>query len=258
MKHGIYLICMMLLLAACGKEGPVGPKGPVGVSYTWPPSSITGYMHLYDQFGDSIPGDSVQVKTYNGQYEFVVYSGARGFWQTRQMPPGNFDIGFTKPGFDSVHAFTDHAGGGEAKFIGDITMYQHPQAHFTDGILVVPARDGQNYTLNLTVHYTGADDPVKHRTPGFDIELYEVVGGKQYFMANSGWIQDKSVYVPGEARFSTIVNVNNTANRDTAVVQIKARVPLPDLSWFNYATQTSVPYPYPADSITITGIRKVL
>lgn len=250
MKYRLLFFSIVLLLAACGKEGPVGPKGPVGVSYTWPPSEINGYAFLWSQYGTPLAtSDSVLVRTYNGQYWFSTYTDKRGFWQLRKMPPGNYDISFTKPGYDSMHIYIKHAGGDEPKFVGDDTLFASLDMKITSLDWQLSATSTTLVGVSATIHYTGGVDEVYTR-PVINVTLVYVAPDSSVYSIYN--VENAAVFdpafTPGTVHISLGLNRANVPAGGTVYLVAGQRRPsgLPVMSWYNYATSTWVKYPYPA------------
>jgi len=253
MKKIASLSLFLCLIMACIKEGPVGPKGPDGPPYAWPPGNITGYIELHDQFGDLIGrGDSVLLHTYNADSIFRAYTDSNGHFNLRGLPPGNYDISISKPGFDSLHMYVQHAGGMLDKFTGFTTM----------------SKPVTTKLLSITL-----DTLRSYIFPHIDVKaIFEwpqpFIAGK---VAITAFLDTSSV--PGSGRsLSTfygfadnMMNIDNTKGSlhgyfrtEDSLLKTVTRVYVTVVvippyfarsSWFNYATLTEVPYPYPGDSI---------
>jgi hypothetical protein len=252
MKNIVLLLFLLCFAIACIKEGPPGPKGPDGPPYTWPPGNITGYIELYDQFGLLIErGDSVLLNTYNADSVFSTYSDSTGHFKLGGLPPGNYDITISKPGFDSLHLYVQHAGGMSDKFTGITTMSQH-----------------------VTTNLISLELDTSRGSGGLIIDVDIAFEWPQPFIADQVFIAaflDTSS-VPGSGRsvsnftrsgnYVNIDNVKGTAHgffrveeslvRPGSIFYVTAVVVPPigtRRSWFNYTTGLQVPYPYPGDSI---------
>lgn len=251
MKNIVFLSLLLCLVMACIKEGPPGPKGPDGPPYTFPPGNITGIIELHDQFGNLIgKRDSVLLHTYNADSIYTAYTDTNGHFTLRRLPPGNYDISISKPGFDSLHLYVQHAGGELDKFTGTTSM----SAHVTTKL------------LSMTV-------TADHPADAFVIDVDVVFEWPQPFIADrvsiTAFLDTSSV--PGSGRsLSTIrssiyTNIDNikgkmhgffrledslvTSGTSFYVTAVVTPPPSARRSWFNYATGSQVPYPYPGDSI---------
>jgi hypothetical protein len=250
MKNIKYLSFFLCLVMACAKEGPPGPKGPDGPPYTWPPGNITGYIALRDQFGFVMDRkDSVLLQTYNADSIFRAYTDTSGYFNLQAIPPGNYDISISKPGFDSLHLYVQHAGGEIDKFAGITSMSQH----VTTKLLTL---SGSRY---FDETFGSVRIPVELEFewpfPGRNL-----VSGFAVFLDTSA--------VPGAGRtelnFPLITSIDNVKGKLTGrfgmlpsfltktLYLTAVAVPAVTGSWFNYTTGTQVPYPYSGDSIKTT------
>ena len=253
MKNVALLSFFLCLIMACIKEGPVGPKGPDGPPYTFPPGNITGYIELHDQFGGLIGrGDSVFLRTYNADSIFSAYTDSTGFFKLRQLPPGNYDISITKPGFDSLHIFVQHAGGKLDKFT-DITSINE---HVTTKLLSITLDSIRNYPgqlildVRITFKWPQPFITDKVAITAF-LDTSSVPGAGRSLSNFFTWgvntnIDNIKGTTSGYFRLNDSLVTSGTNLYVTAVV-----VPTYSVrrSWFNYATALQVPYPYWGDSL---------
>lgn len=252
MKNIVFLSFLVCLIMACVKEGPPGPKGPDGPPYAFPPGNITGIITLYDQFGNLIgKGDSVLLQTYNADSIFRTYTDTSGHFNLRQLPPGNYDISISKPGFDSLHLYVQHAGGALDKFTGTTSL----SAHVTTKLLSMTVTPGQG---------NGA----------FIIDVDVVFQWPQPFIADkvaiAAFLDTSSVPGSGRSlstfnRSGTYTNIDNIKGSMHGFFRLEDSLVTPGASfyvtavvtppytalrsWFNYATGAQVSYPYRGDSI---------
>ncbi|PWV48154.1 carboxypeptidase-like regulatory domain-containing protein [Chitinophaga sp. S165] len=249
MKNIVFLSFFLCLIMACAKEGPPGPKGPDGPPYTWPPGNITGYVELRNQGGFVIErADSVLLQTYNGDSIFRAYTDTNGYFNLKAVPPGNYDISLTKPGFDSLHMYVQHAGGVIDKFTGTITMNEHVTTTLVS-LTAVPYRD--RFWLRVPVELVfNWLAPPSTLLSGIIISLdtSSVPGSGR----SLGWYGPRTVTdIDGiRGKVTQLISIDTFYVKQSKVYLTAAAVPaVPSTQWFNYATGSQVPYPYLGDSI---------
>jgi hypothetical protein len=257
MKNIILFSFFLCLITACAKEGPPGPKGPDGPPYTSPPGNITGYIELRSQFGvlSKDRKDSVLLHTYNADSIFSTYTDTNGYFVFNAVPPGNYDISITKPGYDSLHMYVQHAGGEIDKFTGVTSMSQP----ITTRLVSV---NGNFFPDNGSrVMRIGVDVVFEWPAPPGN-----AVSGFRFFLDRSA--------APGNGRITIDAPTYLTSNIDgvrgkahgtfelsidsvppgtqlylTAVAAPPVTVRKP---WFDYTSGSQIPYPYLGDSIKTT------
>ena len=254
MKNIAPLLLFLGLIMACVKEGPVGPKGPDGPPYTWPPGDITGFIELHDQFGNVMGmRDSVLLHTHNADSIFRAYTDSNGHFRLKDLPPGNYDISVSKPGFDSLHMYIEHAGGKRDKFTGITAISQHLTTRLVS--LNVSASHINNYFLitahgifewpqpfsNNVINFNAYLDTSSSRSPGGSLSTLVNLG--QGYVTNIDSVR-------GELQVSFSLAEQLVSPSTVFYVTIVITPPyFTHRSWFNYATEMQVPYPYVGDSI---------
>lgn len=249
MKNIVLLSFFLCLIMACAKEGPPGPKGPDGPPYTWPPGNITGYVELRDQAGAIIEkADSVLLQSYNGDSIFRAYTDTNGYFNLKAVPPGNYDITLTKPGFDSLHMFVQHAGGEIDKFTGTITMNEHVTTTLVS-LTAAPYKDGffVRIPVELVFNWPAPPSTLVSRLSVY-VDTSSVPGSGRFLgYYDSGTITN----IDGiRGKLSKLISLN-TFYVTGSVLYLTARVEPagPFTQWYDYATGLQVSYPYLGDSI---------
>ncbi len=248
MKNIAFLSIFLCLIMACVKEGPPGPKGPDGPPYAWPPGNITGYVELRDEFGSLMEKrDSVLLQTYNADSIFRAYTDTNGFFNLKAIPPGNYDISLSKPGFDSIHTFVQHAGGQIDKFIGNVPMRQHvttklisltATAYKEDNLIRIP--------LELVFNWPA---PPRKLVSGFVISV-DTSSVRREFLGFEGISTITDIDgVRGKMSQIRSVSANIVPSGTTLYISVRVRPAEPSILWYSYATGTQVSYPYLGDSI---------
>ncbi|MCF6405327.1 carboxypeptidase-like regulatory domain-containing protein [Chitinophaga filiformis] len=252
MKNIVLLSFLLCLTMACIKEGPPGPKGPDGPPFAWPPAQITGYIELYDQLGGLMArADSVLLHTYNADSMFSVYTDSSGHFRLHQLPPGNYDISISKPGFDSLHMYVQHAGGALDKFTGVTGMSEHVTTKLLS-VTVHPQHVGSLFVIDVDIVFQWPQPFIADKvtftafldtssTPGSGRAL------STFFLSDFPTdIDGINGTAHGRFRLPDSLVTSGTDFYVTVVVMppYTAR-----RSWFNYATGAQIPYPYPGDSI---------
>lgn len=257
MKNIIFLSFFLCLILACVKEGPPGPKGPDGPPYTWPPGNITGYVELRDQFGAILEGeDSVLLRSYNADSIFSAYTDSNGYFNLQAIPPGNYDISLSKPGFDSLHIYLQHAGGEIDKFTGITSMSQHVTTKLV--------------SLTATHYYQSGSFVV---VP-FKLEFEWPIPGLTSVPEFRFYADTSSIHGSGRGQGTLVLvsvntNASNNGVMDGRIILMGYPIPASGplyvtvvaapawnlmRSWLDYTTGSVVPYPYLGDSIkTITS-----
>lgn len=254
MKNIVFLSLLLCMVMACIKEGPPGPKGPDGPPYTFPPGNITGNIQLLDQFGDTIgKRDSVLLHTYNADSIYTTYTDTSGHFNFRRLPPGNYDISISKPGFDSLHLYVQHAGGELDKFTGITSV----SAHVTTKLLsmtVTPNQLPGAFVIDVDVVFEWPQPFIADRvsiTAFLDTSSVPGSGRSLSTFIQSGTytnIDNIKGTMHGFFRLEDSLVTSGTSFYVTAIVvpPYSAR-----RSWFDYTTGSQVPYPYPGDSIKV-------
>ncbi|SHM21881.1 carboxypeptidase-like regulatory domain-containing protein [Chitinophaga sp. CF418] len=252
MKNIIFLSFFLCLIMACVKEGPPGPKGPDGPPYTWPPGNITGYINLRDQFGLSAARqDSVWLQTYNADSIFRAYTDTNGYFYLPAVPPGNYDISISKPGYDSLHLYVQHAGGSIDKFLGATSMAQHISTKLVSFTATALTSFPDVYIPFEIVF----EWPTPHRlsVSGFQVYLdtSAVPGAGRGLSISSIGTVGKDINgitgkIVGKVTIPTYLVPSGTTLYLTAVATPVSSGYTP---WLDYATGARIAYPYLGDSL---------
>lgn len=255
MKNNIFRSFLLCLIMACVKEGPPGPNGPDGPPYTWPPGNITGYIELRSQFGgvNKDRKDSVLLQIYNTDSLLRTYTDTNGYFSFNALPPGNYDISISKPGYDSLHLYVKHAGGEIDKFTGITSMSQH----ITTQLLSGSTHIRREYNTIVIVPRVIFKWPVP---PGM------AVSGFRFFLDRSAIAGDGRI--TRDAALYEIYNIDGVTGGASTVFQIPvATAPsgtqfyvtiaaAPSSAnikpWLDYASGAWISYPYLGDSIKTT------
>jgi hypothetical protein len=250
-----YLACTKHATGITGPQGPAGPAGTNGDSIN--PSPITGYIDLYDQYGYSDSSDAgVELWTMKGDSLKTATTDSVGNFAFSPLPPGNYDIHITKPGYDSLKTFVQHSGGNEAKFIGAIRMDQHPVTKILSVTLSIQQDVFNNNVLFATVAFDGPLS-VGHQTRDFNFYFSKSpnpTSAKYDVVSNSpNSSTDANLYTLQYELGNLTTSGITYAPGDTVYMKtIVAPSPNSVTSWFDYATYTTISYPYLGDSLAST------
>jgi len=250
-----FLACTKHAIGTTGPQGPAGPAGANGDSVK--PSPITGYIDLYDQYGYPDSSDAgVELWTIIGDSIETAATDSIGNFAFSPLPPGNYDIHITKPGYDSLKTFVQHSGGNEAKFIGAIRMDQHQVTKILSVTLSVQKDVFNNNILFATVDFDGPPSAGHQqrafnfyfsKTPNVTSARYDVVSNGPN--TNTGSNQYTLQYELGNLTATGI----SYATGDTVYMKtIVAPGGNALTSWFDYATYNTISYPYLGDSLSST------
>ena len=250
-----YLACTKHATGITGPQGPAGPAGANGDSVK--PSPITGFVDLYDQYGYPDSSNAgVELWTTKGDSIETATTDSIGNYAFSPLPPGNYDIHITKPGYDSLKTFVQHSGGNEAKFIGNIRMDQHPATKILSVSLSIQKDVFNDNVLFATVAFDGPPS-AGHQERAFNFYFskmpdvtsarYDVVTDGQH--TNAGGNQYTLQYALGNL---TATGITYAAGDTVYMKTIVAPVGNSLTSWFDYATYTTISYPYLGDSIAST------
>jgi hypothetical protein len=252
-----YLACTKHATGITGPQGPTGPTGANGDSIK--PSPITGFIDLYDQYGYPDSSNAgVELWTIKGDSVETATTDSVGNFAFSPLPPGNYDIHITKTGYDSLKTFVQHSGGNEAKFIGAIRMDQHPVTKITSVTLSIQQDVFNNNVLFATVAFDGPLS-IGHQTRAFNFYFskspnptsarYDVVSNSP----NSA--TDANLYTLQYELGNLTTSGITYAPGDTVYMKtIVAPSPNSVTSWFDYATYTTISYPYLGDSLAGTFV----
>ena len=248
MKNIAFLSIFLCLIMACVKEGPPGPKGPDGPPYTWPPGNITGYVELRDEFGLLMDRrDSILLQTYNADSIFRAYTDTNGYFNLRAIPPGNYDISLSKPGFDSIHTFVQHAGGQIDKFIGTIPMRQHVTTRLIS-LTATSYKDGNLIRIPVELVFNWPAPPRK-LVSGFVISV-DTSSARRNSLGYGGIPTITDIDgVKGKMSQMRWVFATDVPPGTTLYISARVQPAEPRILWYNYATGAQVLYPYLGDSI---------
>jgi hypothetical protein len=248
MKNIAFLSILLCLIMACVKEGPPGPKGPDGPPYTWPPGNITGYVELRDQFGALMERrDSILLQTYNADSIFRAYTDTNGYFNLKAIPPGNYDISLSKPGFDSIHTFVQHAGGILDKFIGNVPMRQHVTTRLIS-LKATAYKEANVIRIPLELEFNWPAPPRKI-VSDFMISV-DTSAVRRDFLGFQGisTITDIDGVRGKMSQISSLSDIYAPSGT-TIYISVRVRPAEPNIMWYDYATGSQVFYPYLGDSI---------
>lgn len=244
---------------ADGITGPAGPQGPAGPNGTMKASPITGYVDVYDQYDNRSPTNyGVIVSTRKGDSLFTATTDSSGKFALPALLPGNYDILFSKPGYDSLKSYVSHSGGDEAKFLGIIRIDQSQTTKITSEdysyLRTVFAKPGVFDIVSLNVHFDGPPQSLgTRRNFGFFFSKSANVNSDNYAESSTfnQTTTDNNIYTLQYVAASGY----NFAKGDTVYVKTYL-LPgqLDPVSWFDYTTYRTIPYPYKGDSILINFV----
>lgn len=95
------IFCLSAILSSCKKEtveGPQGPQGPAGPGGSAPSGTLAGKAKQYDEFGvEYTSGLNTTTVSVDGTNMSAV-TDASGNYSIPNVPPGVYNLSFTKPG----------------------------------------------------------------------------------------------------------------------------------------------------------------
>src|SRR5579871_1994205 len=106
------LSVIILISVSCTKQGPAGPAGPAGPSLT---GAISGFVTLYDQYGEVMSNDSGVIVTVVGK-NISAATNASGRYILTGLSTGSYDITYTKAGYGPTESIS-------VNFVGGDTFY---------------------------------------------------------------------------------------------------------------------------------------
>ncbi len=155
MKSLFSACCLLLLLCsldACKKvAGPAGPQGPAGPLLS---GTITGFVHIYDQYGSRLftGQDSVKV-TLKGTGTFT-YTDGNGNYSFNGLNTGVYSFVYEKSGFGSSQIQSVSFAGGDTLGVRDMELAKTPS--FTIAGITTTVTAGTGITIAGTM--TAADN----------------------------------------------------------------------------------------------------
>ncbi|PSL33491.1 carboxypeptidase-like regulatory domain-containing protein [Chitinophaga ginsengisoli] len=258
MKNIIFLSFFLCLIMACVKEGPPGPKGPDGPPYTWPPGNITGYIDLLSQSGWPfiVRKDSVRLQITNIDSIISTYTDTTGYFHFDSIPPGNYDIGISKPGYDSLHLYVQHAGGAIDKFTGATSLSKHITTKLVS-ISGFSRREYNSIRIGATVIFEWPDPP---NTSSASVCGFRFFADRSAIPGNGRIVSEGSIYnirnidgVKGQMYGEFVISASGIPSGTQFYVTAAAAPPVRvQKPWFDYTSGMQVPYPYLGDSIKTT------
>jgi len=261
--HFVKLLVLTVLVAAsgCTKKadgiaGATGPAGQAGTNGTAVKSSpVTGFIELNDPFANPYPfSPSVTLSVLKGDSLLTVTTDSSGKFSLPPLPPGNYNIHVTKPGFDSLEIYVQHSGGDEAKFIGGTKMIQTLSTKITNQGYSFQTDTYGNSTLLLTTTFT---DPLITWPVSREF-LYCFSHTKGQPSQKSDYSYYSGQTTSGNQYILQFLMVNLTQNSpkpfhsgDTVYVETIVEHPFIDRDYYyDYTADRYVQYPYPGDSAT--------
>jgi hypothetical protein len=258
MKNIIFLAFFLCLIMACVKEGPPGPKGPDGPPYTWPPGNITGYIDLLSQSGWPfiVRKDSVLLRITNIDSIISTYTDTIGYFHFDSIPPGNYDIGISKPGYDSLHLYLQHAGGPIDKFTGVTSLSQQITTRLVS-ISNFALHEYNTIRIGATVtfEWPNPSSPSVASVSGFRFFLdTSAVPGDGRIVTESPLYAIRDIDgVRGEAYGQFIISALGVPSGKQFYITAAAAPPVRvQKTWLDYTSGMQILYPYLGDSIKTT------
>lgn len=102
MKHFLLpILCLSAILSSCKKdtvEGPQGPQGPAGANGSAPSGTLAGKARQYDEFGVEYTTSLNTVTVTVDGTNLSTVTDASGNYSIPNVPPGVYNVTFTKPG----------------------------------------------------------------------------------------------------------------------------------------------------------------
>jgi len=243
---------------ADGIVGPTGPAGANGADGKNKASAITGYVNLFDQYGEPDSSNAgVNISAQSGDSVVSAVSDNTGKFVLPNLPIGSYDLHFKKNGFDSLKVYVVHSGGDEDKFIGIVRLNESLTTNITSEPFsftnsVFP--NDTNFVLQVYINFSG---PPATRFTRRDFNLYfsrsVSVGSHAYDVAvttiGSSETDNSNQYAISEYLGNFGSQGFHYAKGDTVYVKTYA-VPVGSTwtSWFDYATNQNINYPYFGDS----------
>jgi len=262
-KNVFALLIALSFLCRCTKKadgiiGPTGPAGANGADGKNKASAITGYVNLFDQYGepDSSNG-GVNVSAQSGDSIINAISDITGKFSLPNLPIGSYDLHFKKNGFDSLKVYVTHSGGDEDKFIGIVRLNESLTTSITSEPFsfynsIFP--NDTNLVLQVFINFSG---PPTSSFTRRDFNLYfsrsVSVSSQNYDVSvtsiGSSETNNSNQYTISEYLENFINQGFHYAKGDTVYVKTYV-VPVGSMwtTWFNYATNQNINYPYFGDS----------
>jgi len=263
-NHLIKFFFLALLAVAnihCTKQagditGPAGPAGQAGANGTNVKSSpVNGYIALFDQYNNPFPSSGgVNISVLNGDSLLKTTTDSTGKFAFPPLPSGAYSLHVTKPGFDSLEIFFRHSGGDEAKFLGSTEMVQTQSTKITSQSPVLLAYPPSGTSLNLTTYFSGPPLSIStQRSFYFYFSHSKDLTSLNYeYMTGTGGPTGNN-QITDLIPLSSLSSSGKSYNPgDTVYVKTFIAAPFDaQTTWFDYAANRSVPYPYYGDS-TVT------
>jgi hypothetical protein len=259
----ISFVCGIIFSActktAVGTQGPAGPQGPAGANSRDTPNAITGYVNLFDQYGNaetSYAGLTVSTKvddsTVNAQSDSI------GNFRLPGLIIGNYDLLFKKTGFDSLMVHVVNSGGDEDKFIGIVQVNEHVTSKITSESFSLVQGVFYMYDSILSLQlYVNIDGPPMSETTRRDFGFY---------FSRSNQVNMNKYDVFANSYGNSLISTNNTfpytydlsnftglgLNYQAGDTVFFKTYVLPvnhtPTTWFDYSTNETINYPYVGDS----------
>jgi hypothetical protein len=252
----IFLSCTK---TATGLVGPAGPQGLTGANGADTPNAITGFVNLYDQYGNkvsSFAGLNVSTKTHDSLVSTVTDS--IGNFRLSGLIIGTYDLLFKGNSYDSIMVHVDNSGGNEDKFIGIVNVNQQVVTHILSENVSVVQGPFYVYDSILTLQlYITIDGPplsfTTRRDFGFYFSRSNQVNMNQYDLAintyGNSLMSNNNIFPYAYSLFNftssnIIYQPGDTVYFKTYVLPVNGKL----TTWFNYSDYQTINYPYVGDS----------
>ena len=114
-----FLLSIILVSLSCKKEtGPMGPAGPILTG------NVSGFVALYDQFGNRLYNNLTNSKIIISGRTDTSSTDSTGKFNLNNITTGSYNIVVSKPGFGSVNKMFSFSGGNN--FLGDTRLAAIP------------------------------------------------------------------------------------------------------------------------------------
>ncbi len=252
----IFLSCTK---TATGLVGPAGPQGQGGANAVDTPNAITGFVNLFDQYGNrvsSFAGLQVSTKTHDSVVSTVTDS--IGKFRLPGLIIGTYDLLFKGNSYDSMMVHVDNSGGDEDKFIGIVNVNQQVTTNIVSEDISLLQGQFNMYDSVFTLQfYINIDGPplslTTRRDFGFYFSRSKQVNMNQYDLALNTYgyslLSATNTY-PFSYDLSNFTNRNinyqlgDTVYIKTYIIPVSGKT----TTWFNYSNYQTIDYPYVGDS----------